>query len=85
MKRLALKAEKVGNSTKNPNYHKYLIEIIDKNGQIEKIPVYGKDMQHALSRVVRGYQLEGLKKSLDRILIIGIILVVTIVTLIFKL
>jgi len=84
MKRRALKAEEVGVSTKNEKYKKYLVEIKEKDGSISKIPVYGTDMQDALSRIVRHERFKNIQKSLDKLIVIGIILIIVVVTLILK-
>lgn len=36
-----------------PEYLKYEITLLKENGTTETVPAYGKDLQHALSRVVK--------------------------------
>ena len=48
-----MKAELLKRSSSHEGYCKYLITIGEKDGTIWKQPVYGKDMQDALSRVIK--------------------------------
>jgi|TARA_R100000541_G_scaffold41311_3_gene48751 hypothetical protein len=52
-RRRAMKAELLKRSSSHEGYCKYLITIGEKDGTIWKQPVYGKDMQDALSRVIK--------------------------------
>jgi hypothetical protein len=49
-RRRALKCTFVEKSKNNPGYLKYLVTIGEKDGTKHTQPVYGKDMQDALSR-----------------------------------
>tara|TARA_R110002012_G_scaffold118746_1_gene267718 strand:+ start:72 stop:509 length:438 start_codon:yes stop_codon:yes gene_type:complete len=52
-RRRAMKAELLKRSRTHQGYCKYLITIGEKDGTIHKQPVYGKDMQDALSRLMK--------------------------------
>lgn len=52
-RRRAMKAELLKRSSTHKGYCKYMITIGEKDGTIHKQPVYGKDMQDALSRVIK--------------------------------
>ena len=52
-RRRAMKAELLKRSRTHPGYCKYMITIGEKDGTIHKQPVYGKDMQDALSRLMK--------------------------------
>ena len=52
-RRRAMKAELLKRSSTHKGYCKYMITIGEKDGTIWKQPVYGKDMQDALSRVIK--------------------------------
>lgn len=45
-----------------PGYFKYEFEIREESGSITKIPVYGVDMQDALSRIVKEEKIRKVKK-----------------------
>lgn len=44
-----------------PGYFKYEFEIREEDGSITKIPVYGVDMQDALSRIVKDEKIKRVK------------------------
>jgi hypothetical protein len=52
-KRRALFSKFLGKSNTHKGYYKYLITIGEKDGTITKHPVYGKDMQDAISRLIK--------------------------------
>ena len=52
-RRRAMKAELLKRSSTHKGYCKYMITIGEKDGTIWKQPAYGKDMQDALSRVIK--------------------------------
>jgi len=52
-RRRAMKAELLKRSKTHQGYCKYMITIGEKDGTIHKQPVYGKDMQDALSRLMK--------------------------------
>jgi|TARA_R110001583_G_scaffold3173_2_gene20752 hypothetical protein len=51
-RRRALECKFVEKSKSNPGYLKYLVTIGEKDGTKHTQPVYGKDMQDALSRLI---------------------------------
>jgi hypothetical protein len=51
-KRRALFCKLIGKSDSHQGYYKYLVTIGEKNGKITKHPVYGKDMQNAINRLI---------------------------------
>tara|TARA_B110000977_G_scaffold177882_1_gene234861 strand:- start:367 stop:765 length:399 start_codon:yes stop_codon:yes gene_type:complete len=52
-RRRALECKFVEKSKKNPGYLKYTVTIGEKDGTKHTQPVYGKDMQDALSRLIK--------------------------------
>ena len=50
-----------------PKWMKYEIEILNEDGTTELIPAYGKDLQDALSRVVRDKQIKRVEKTTEKI------------------
>ena len=52
-RRRALECKLVEKSKSNPGYLKYMITIGEKDGTIHTQPAYGKDMQSALSRLLK--------------------------------
>ena len=51
-RRRALECTLVEKSKSNPGYLKYMVTIGEKDGTKHNQPVYGKDMQDALSRLI---------------------------------
>ena len=51
-RRRAVKCEFVEKSKTSPGYLKYEVTICEKDGTIHKQPVYGRDMQSALNRLI---------------------------------
>ena len=51
-RRRALECKFVEKSKKNPGYLKYMVTIGEKDGTKHTQPVYGKDMQDTLSRLI---------------------------------
>tara|TARA_R110000824_G_scaffold99065_2_gene236094 strand:+ start:472 stop:864 length:393 start_codon:yes stop_codon:yes gene_type:complete len=51
-RRRALDCQLVEKSKNNPGYIKYMVTIGEKDGTKHTQPVYGKDMQDALSRLI---------------------------------
>ena len=52
-RRKAVDCKLVRKSKSNPGYFKYEVTIEEKDGAIHKEPAYGKDMQSALSRLIK--------------------------------
>ena len=52
-RRRAIDCKLIERSKSNPGYCKYMITIAELNGIVHKQPAYGKDMQDALSRLMK--------------------------------
>ena len=52
-KRRAIDCKLIRKSKSNPGYCKYMITIAEMDGTIHKQPAYGRDMQGALSRLLK--------------------------------
>jgi len=52
-RRIATECKKIRRSKSNPGYFKYEVTIQEKDGTIDTHPAYGKDMQGALSRLLK--------------------------------
>ena len=52
-KRRAIDCKLIKRSATHEGYCKYMVTIGEKDGTIHKQPVYGKDMQDALSRLIK--------------------------------
>lgn len=50
-----------------PDWMKFEITILNEDGSKELIPAYGKDLQHALSRVVKSRKVETIKHKTKKI------------------
>jgi|TARA_B110000908_G_scaffold128361_1_gene150728 hypothetical protein len=50
-----------------PDWMKYEITLLNKDGSEETIPAYGKDLQHALSRVVKSRKVQRIKNIPSKI------------------
>ena len=50
-----------------PKWMKYEIELLNEDGTTELIPAYGKDLQDALSRVVKEKKIRKVEQTTERI------------------
>lgn len=64
---MAIKAEWERDSNSAPGFNKYFITIREVDGTINKMPAYGRDMQDALSRLVKTERAEKLAETTERI------------------
>ena len=64
-KRRALFCKLVGKSDSNEGYYKYLVTIGEKDGSIHNQPVYGRDMQDAISRLIKKELTVKIEKKLE--------------------
>ena len=64
-KRRALFCKLLGESKSYRGYYKYLVTIGEKDGTIHKQPVYGRDMQSALNRLMNKELTEKIEKKLE--------------------
>ena len=63
-KRVAVHAELRKESITFDGYLKYEVTIKNENGELEKVPAYGKDLQDALSRVVHDERVINLESKI---------------------
>ena len=64
-KRRALFCKLLGESKSYKGYYKYLVTIGEKDGTIHKQPVYGRDMQSALNRLINKELTYKVEKKLE--------------------
>jgi hypothetical protein len=64
-RRRALECLLVEKSKNNPGYLKYMVTIGEKDGTKHTQPVYGKDMQDALSRLINTERTVKVEKKLE--------------------
>ena len=64
-KRRALFCKLLKKSDTHKGYYKYLITVGEKDGTIVKYPVYGKDMQGALSKLINKERTNNIEKNLE--------------------
>ena len=64
-KRRALFCKLLGESKSYKGYYKYLVTIGEKDGTIHKQPVYGRDMQTALNRLINKELTYKVEKKLE--------------------
>ena len=64
-KRRALFCKLVGKSDSNEGYYKYLVTIGEKDGSMHNQPVYGRDMQDAISRLIKKELTVKIEKKLE--------------------
>ena len=84
-KRKATDCKFVRESNSNPGYNKYIVTVKERDGSLIEMPVYGKDMQDALSRLVwteRGEKMDNMLNKLNStVAVFAFLLVMTIATL----
>ena len=66
-RRMAIKAEWERDSNSAPGFNKYFITIREIDGTVNRMPAYGRDMQDALSRLVKTERAEKLAETTERI------------------
>jgi hypothetical protein len=64
---MAIKAEWQRDSNSAPGFNKYFITIREIDGTEVKVPAYGRDMQDALSRLVKTERAEKLTEVSEKI------------------
>lgn len=64
-KRRALFCKLLKKSDTHKGYYIYLIIVGEKDGTIVKYPVYGKDMQGALSKLINKERTNNIEKNLE--------------------
>tara|TARA_R100000322_G_C5338474_1_gene165147 strand:+ start:26 stop:415 length:390 start_codon:yes stop_codon:yes gene_type:complete len=65
-RRRALDCKMVRKSNSNPEYFRYDITVGEVDGTITKHPVYGKDMQDAISRLINKERTVKIEKKMER-------------------
>ena len=65
-RRRAIDCRILKKSTTHKGYCKYMITICEKDGTIHKQPVYGKDMQDALSRLINTERTVRIEKRMEK-------------------
>ena len=66
-RRMAIKSEWQRDSNSAPGFNKYFITIREVDGTEMKVPAYGRDMQDALSRLVKTERAEKLAEATERV------------------
>lgn len=66
-RRMAIQAEWQRDSESAPGFNKYMITIREVDGTENRVPAYGRDMQDALSRIVKRERTEKLVETTERI------------------
>ena len=66
-RRMAIKAEWQRDSHSSPGFNKYFITIREVDGTELKVPAYGRDMQDALSRLVKTERAEKLAEATEKV------------------
>ena len=64
---MAIKAEWERDSNSSPGFNKYFITIRELDGTEVKVPAYGRDMQDALSRLVKTERAEKLAEATEKV------------------
>ena len=64
-KRRALFCKLVSRSDSHRGYYKYLVTVGEKDGTINKHPVYGKDMQDAINRLIHKERTAKVEEKLE--------------------
>jgi len=67
MKSKVIKVDYRKESESFPDWMKFEITLLNEDGSKELIPAYGKDLQHALSRVVKSRKVDHLKEKTKKI------------------
>lgn len=63
-RRRAIGCKIVEKSRSNPGYYKYIVSVAEKDGTTTDHPVYGKDMQNALKRLMNQEKTKWFEKKL---------------------
>ena len=65
-RRRALICKMVRKSNSNPEYFRYDVTVGEVDGTITKHPVYGKDMQDAITRLLHQERTNKIEKKMER-------------------
>ena len=66
-RRMAIKAEWQRDSNSAPGFYKYFITVRETDGTEVRMPAYGRDMQDALSRLVKTERAEKLAEVTEKV------------------
>ena len=77
MKSKVIKVDYRKESESFPDWMKYEITLLNEDGSEELIPAYGKDLQHALSRVVKSRKVEKVRKIPLEVWVAAVLLYMT--------
>ena len=77
MKAKVIKVDYRKESESFPDWMKYEITLLNEDGSEELIPAYGKDLQHALSRVVKSRKVEKVRKIPLEVWVAAVLLYMT--------
>ena len=80
MKAKVIKVDYRKESESFPDWMKFEITLLNEDGSEEVVPAYGKDLQHALSRVVKSRKVEKVKKIPQEVWILLTFLYVTMIS-----
>ena len=65
-RRRAIHCKMIRKSVSNPEYFKYEVTVGNVDGSITNHPVYGKDMQNAISRLLNQERTIKIEKKMER-------------------
>tara|TARA_R110002050_G_scaffold191969_2_gene326825 strand:- start:501 stop:884 length:384 start_codon:yes stop_codon:yes gene_type:complete len=66
LRRRAVDCKIIRKSRSNPGYFKYMVTVAEMDGTTSQHPVYGKDMQNALSRLMNQQRTEVIENKMTR-------------------
>ena len=66
LRRRAIDCKIIRKSRSNPGYFKYMVTVAEMDGTTSQHPVYGKDMQNALSRLMNQQRTEVIENKMTR-------------------
>jgi hypothetical protein len=67
MKAKVIEVKTLSEHTKLTDYMEYEVTLLNEDNTIETVPVYGKDLQHALSRIVKLRKKESTKTFIENV------------------
>ena len=65
MKAKVIEVKTLSEHTKLTDYMEYEVTLLNEDNTVETVPVYGKDLQHALSRIVKLRKKESTKNFIE--------------------
>ena len=67
MKAKVIEVKTLSEHTTLTDYMEYEVTLLNEDDTVEIVPVYGKDLQHALSRIVKLRKKEGTKTFIENV------------------